>query len=144
VRHSTPFVPVKRQWNVESCPRRHGSCARLRINRGRIAGLQDIALAASSRTARAVTEVLVEGRVVLLHSRRGAGVAISKRAVDHIETCLASYNLSSKLAPPLPGKILGAPFNVEDTGWEAVALIEVNMPNPPLTKYRSSQYGMMV
>src|SRR5205814_905070 len=49
---------------------------------------QDVALPASRCTARAVAEVLVEGGVVSLHAGGGAGVAISNRAVDHIEVSL--------------------------------------------------------
>jgi hypothetical protein len=54
-----------------------------------------------------------------------------------------SYNLSSKPALPLPGKYC-ARHSMLKMRLGAVPLIDVKMPNPLLTKYRSSQYGKMV
>ena len=54
-----------------------------------------------------------------------------------------SYNLSSKLAVPLPGKYC-ARHSMLKMRLGAVPLIEVNMPAGLLTKYRSSQYGKIV
>src|SRR5580765_2338152 len=54
-----------------------------------------------------------------------------------------SYNLNSKPALPLPGKYC-ARHSMLNMRLGAVPLIDVNMPNPLLTKYRSSQYGKIV
>jgi hypothetical protein len=51
-----------------------------------------------------------------------------------------SYNLSSNPAFPLPGKYC-ARHSMLKMRFGAVPLIEVKMPNPLFTKYRSSQYG---
>src|SRR4029077_9176007 len=80
----------------------------------RCAPLQDIALPASSRTAGAVAEVLCKVGVVLLHSRRGAGVPVGQRAIDHIEACLSLIQSQLEAGAAAPREVLGTPFNVED------------------------------
>ena len=51
-----------------------------------------------------------------LHSRGGAVCPPLTVAIDYVEaTICPSYNLSSKLALPLPAEILRPPLDVEDT-----------------------------
>jgi hypothetical protein len=72
-------------------------------------------LPASSCTTRAVAEVLRKSGVVSLHSRRGAGVAVAHRAVDHIEATLPL--IQSQFMIGLLGgvsEIDSAPFDVEN------------------------------
>ena len=81
--------------------------------------MQRIALSASSRTSRAVTEVLSEDGVVPLDSGRRTCVALGHRAVDHIEATLPL--IQPQLVVGLLGGVVeidGAPFDVEDSiGW---------------------------
>jgi len=73
-------------------------------------------LPASSRTTRAVAEVLVKGGVILLHSGRGAAIASGYRAVDDIKPTLPF--VQPQLMIGLLGRVSeihSAPFEVEDT-----------------------------
>ena len=76
--------------------------------------MQGIALSASSRHTCAVAEVLVKRGVVLLHSRCGAGVAISHRAVDHVKVCLSLVQSQLEARTAAPREVLRPPLNVED------------------------------
>jgi hypothetical protein len=78
--------------------------------------LQCVALPASSRTTRAVAEVLSKDGVVFLHSRRGAGVALIHRTVNHIEATLPLIQ-PQLVVGTLAGvvEIDGAPFDVKDS-----------------------------
>jgi len=71
-------------------------------------------LPASSRTARAVAEVLVKGGVVLLHSCGGARVATGHCAVDHVKACLPLIQPQLDVGSAAPREVLRPPLNVED------------------------------
>jgi hypothetical protein len=71
-------------------------------------------LAPGSQTARTVAEVLGKVGVVLLHSRCGAGVAISHCAVNYVETTLPLVQPQLEVGAAAPRKILCPPLNVED------------------------------
>ena len=108
-------------WSGRSCRGRGGG------RRGRCARLESIALPASSRATRPVTEVLGKGGVVLLHSRRCAGVALTDLAVMHIKACLPFIQGQAEIGP-LVGvvEINGAPFDVEDPVRRTAAHRDIN------------------
>ena len=76
--------------------------------------MQDVALRASSRHARAVAEVLVKGGVVLLHSRRGRRIAIGHCAIDDVETALSLVQPQFEVGSAGPREVIGPPLDVED------------------------------
>ncbi len=69
---------------------------------------------ASSRTAHTVAEVLSKGGVILLHSSRGAEVAISHCTVDHVEASLSLIQPQLEVGSAGPREVLRPPLNVED------------------------------
>src|SRR6185295_16816414 len=73
-------LPSGRAASRRGCRRRCWS--------GRWAWTLDVTLAAASRATGAVAEVLRKDGVALLHSTCGAGVAVSHRAIHHIEATL--------------------------------------------------------
>jgi hypothetical protein len=76
--------------------------------------LQGIALSASSPATRAVAEVLGKGGIVLLHSRRRAGITPSHGAVDHVKACLPLVQPQLEVGAAAPREVLRPPLNVED------------------------------
>src|SRR5207253_2363997 len=97
-----------RRGSVSCCWRRRGGWRR------RSARCDDVALPASSRTTRAVTEVLVKGGVVFLYSRCSRGVTVGEVAVDHIEATLPLVQPQLEVGVASPRIVLRPPFDIED------------------------------
>ena len=76
--------------------------------------MQGVALPTSSLPTRTIAEVLRKGRVVLLHSRRGAEVAISHCTVDHVEASLPLIQPQLEVGSAAAREVLRTPLNVED------------------------------
>jgi len=76
--------------------------------------LQNVALPASSRTARAVAEVLNKGAVVFLYSGCGRCVAISRCAINHVKACLSLVQPQLDVGTAAPWEILRPPLNIEN------------------------------
>ena len=76
----------------------------------------DIALSASRPTTRAVAEILSNERVVSLHSRCCAGVALIHRTVDHIKATLPLVQPQFVVGMLASVVVIdGAPFDVQDS-----------------------------
>ena len=103
----------------------------------------DIALTTGSRATGAVAEVLSSERVVSLHSGCGRCVAVTHCAVDHVKAWLSLVQPQLEAGTAAPGKYC-ARHSMLKMRLGAVPLTDVKMPNPLLTKYRSSQYGKIV
>src|SRR4051812_12788572 len=83
--------------------------------RGTPARLQRVALRTSSRTTRAVAEVLSEvRRGVLLHARCGGCVAAVHSTVDHVEATLAFIQPQLKVRVAASREVLRTPLDVKD------------------------------
>jgi hypothetical protein len=71
-------------------------------------------LPTSSRTSRAVAEVLDESAVISLHPCCGRCVAASHCAVDHVKTSLSLVQPQLKAGTAIPREVLRPPLDVED------------------------------
>ena len=71
-------------------------------------------MAASSRTAGAVAEILRKDGVVLLHSGCGRCVPVGQRAVDNIEASLSLVQPQLEAGTAAPREVLRPPLDVED------------------------------
>ena len=69
---------------------------------------------ASSGTTRSVAEVLHKNTVVSLHSGRGAGIAPTDCAVDHVEATLPLVQPQLEVGTAAAWEILRPPLDVED------------------------------
>ena len=76
---------------------------------------------ASSRAARAVAEVLYKSTVVPLHSGRGASVASTHCAVDHVEATLPLVQSQLEVGTATPREVLRSPLDVKDTVGSSTA-----------------------
>src|SRR4030095_14288118 len=73
-----------------------------------------VALAASSRTADTVAEILRKGGVVLLHPSCGRCVPVGQRAVDDIKATLSLIQPPLKVGTATSREVLRTPLNVKD------------------------------
>ncbi len=74
-------------------------------------------MSASRPSTRAVAEILISERVVSLHSRCCAGVALIQRTVDHVKALLPPLVQPQLVVGMLAGVVVidGAPFDVQDS-----------------------------
>src|SRR5205085_8523975 len=97
-----------------SCRRRRGSC---RSSSGRRWGRRacwNQRPPTGRRTTYAVAEVLSKAVVVSLYSRRGAGVAIACRAIDHVKPSLPLVQSYLEVGTAGPREVLRPPLDVKD------------------------------
>jgi hypothetical protein len=76
-------------------------------------------LPTSSRSTRAVAEVLNESAVVSLHPRCGRCVAASQCSIDHIEATQSLVQPQLEIRTAASREVLRPPLDVEDAVWSS-------------------------